>query len=207
MLYQPQIPDPVIRYSITTFILLLAAFIAQQFLPVVTALYDSRILLVQLVFLCCAVTVPLPTMLVLAFVGGLLWDAQCALGPHGGDPEVYFQQVESLRFGYSVLLFGGMGLLMHGIRPLFLQGKWQFSVLLSGVAIFLYLGMEYLMITVVRGGFILTEFTVLQVMYTALLTMTLSPVVFAMLYLFAKYCRYALNPESEWTRRRRQHRN
>ena len=150
------------RYSTITILLLLVAFVIQQFLPAFTGMHHSRILLVQLVFLCCAVTVGQPTMLLLAFLGGFLWDAQCALGPHGGDPEVYTQQVENLRFGYSILLFGGMGFLMQGIQPLFKQGKWQFSALLSGIAVFLYLAAEYAIINFVRGDFVLNKATALQ---------------------------------------------
>lgn len=192
-----------IRYSFATVLLLLSAFVVQQFLPAFTALHDSRILLVQLVFLCCAVTVAQPTMLLLAFIGGFLWDAQCALGPHGGDPEVYTQQVEAMRFGYSILLFGGMGYLMQGIQPLFKQGKWQFSALLSGIAVFLYLACEFAMITIVRGGFVLTKSTLQQMAYTSLLTMIFSPVVFWLLFNVARLCNHSIKPEAG--RRRRQH--
>ena len=185
-----------IRYSVITIFLLLVAFVIQQFLPAFTGLFDSRILLVQLVFLCCAVTVGQPTMLVLAFIGGFFWDAQCALGPHGGDPEVYTQQVESLRFGYSILLFGGMGFLMQGIQPLFKQGKWQFSAMLSGIAVFLYLAAEYAIINFVRGDLVLTRPTVLQMLYTSILTMLVSPVVFWMLFRIAKTCHHSINPEA-----------
>lgn len=191
-----------IRYSINVILMLLCAFVVQQFLPALTGLYDSRILLVHLVFLCCAITVEPPTMLVLAFIGGFLWDAQCALGPHGGDPQVYVQQVADLRFGYSILLFGGMGYLMQGIRPWFKQGKWQFSVLLSGVAVFLYLVCEYGIITLVRGGFLLAEATVLKMLWTSLLTMVFSPLVFWLLFRIAGLCNYSIKPESG---RRRQH--
>jgi len=192
----------VIRYSIMTILLLLAAFIVQQFLPAFTGLHDSRVLLVQLVFLCCAVTVDVPTMLLLAFMGGFFWDAQCALGPHGGDPAVYTQQVESLRFGYSILLFGAMGALMHGIQPLFKQGKWQFSAMLSGIAVFLYLAAEYAIINFVRGDFMLSKATALQMMYTSVLTMLFSPVIFWLLFRIAKACNHSINPEAG--RRRRQ---
>ena len=192
-----------IRYSVITILLLLAAFIVQQFLPAFTGLFDSRVLLVQLVFLCCAVTVGQPTMLTLAFIGGFFWDAQCALGPHGGDPEVYTQQVESLRFGYSILLFGGMGFLMQGIQPLFKQGKWQFSALLSGIAVFLYLSAEYAIINFVRGEFMLTRPTVLQMLYTSILTMIFSPVIFWMLFRVAKACHHSINPEAGRRRRAR----
>ena len=147
----------------------------QQFLPAFTGIHQSRILLVQLVFLCEAVTLGQPTMLLLAFIGGFFWDAHCALGPHGGDPEVYSQQVESLRFGYSIFLFGGMGFLMQGIQPLFKQGKWQFSAVLSGIAIFLYQAAEYAIINFVRGDFVLSTATLKQMLFTSLLTMLFPP--------------------------------
>ncbi len=191
-----------IRYSFITILLLLAAFVVQQFLPAFTGLHHSRILLVQLVFLCCAVTVGQRTMLVLAFIGGFFWDAQCALGPHGGDPEVYTQQVESLRFGYSILLFGGMGFLMQGIQPLFQQGKWQFSAMLSGIAVMLYLAAEYAIINFVRGDFVLNRATVSQMVYTSILTMLFSPLIFWMLFRIASACDHSINPEAGRRHRR-----
>jgi hypothetical protein len=192
----------VIRYSFITILLLLAAFVVQQFLPAFTGLHHSRILLVQLVFLCCAVTVGQPTMLLLAFIGGFFWDAQCALGPHGGDPEVYTQQVENLRFGYSILLFGGMGVLMQGIQPLFKQGKWHFSALLSGIAVLLYLAAEYTIINFIRGEFALNQATMRQMAWTAFLTMLFSPLIFWMLFRIAKLCDHSINPEAGRKRRR-----
>ena len=191
-----------IRYSLITILLLLAAFVVQQFLPAFTSIHQSRILLVQLVFLCAAVTVGPPTMLLLAFIGGFFWDAHCALGPHGGDPEVYTQQVESLRFGYSIFLFGAMGFLMQGIQPLFKQGKWQFSALLSGIAIFLYLAAEYVIINFVRGEFTLSKATILQMAFTSLLTMLFSPLVFWLLFRIARACDHSINPEAGRKRRR-----
>lgn len=192
-----------IRYSIATILLLLAAFVVQQFLPAFTGLHHSRVLLVQLVFLCCAVTVGTPTMLALAFIGGFLWDAQCALGPHGGDPEVYAQQVENLRFGYSILLFGSMGLLMQGIQPLFKQGKWHFSALLSGIAVLLYLAAEYTIINFVRGDFTLSRATMRQMAFTAALTMFFSPFIFWLLFRIARSCGHSINPEAGRRRRAR----
>ncbi len=193
-----------IRYSVITILLLLAAFVLQQFLPAFTGLHHSRILLVQLVFLCCAVTVGQPTMLLLAFIGGFFWDAQCALGPHGGDPDVYTQQIESMRFGYSILLFGGMGFLMQGIQPLFKQGKWHFSAMLSGIAVFLYLAAEYAIINFVRGDFVLNKATLLQMFYTSLVTMLFSPLVFWLLFRIANACDHSINPEAGRRRRRTQ---
>lgn len=191
-----------IRYSFTTILLLLTSFVVQQFIPAFTSFHHSRILLVQLTFLCAAVTVGQPTMLLLAFIGGFFWDAHCALGPYGGDPEVYTQQVESLHFGYSIILFGAMGFLMQGIQPLFKQGKWQFSAFLSGIAILLYLTAEYAIITFVRGDFTLSTSTLMQMIFTALLTMLFSPLVFWLLFRIAKACDHSIDPDA--SRRRRQ---
>ena len=191
-----------IRYSFITILLLLASFVVQQFLPAFTGMHHSRILLVQLVFLCEAVTVGQPTMLLLAFIGGFFWDAHCALGPQGGDPEIYTQQVESLRFGYSIFLFGAMGFLMQGIQPLFKQGKWQFSAMLSGIAVFLYLAAEYAIINFVRGEFMVSKATLMQMLFTSLLTMVFSPLVFWLLFRIARACDHSINPEAGRKRRR-----
>jgi cell shape-determining protein MreD len=193
----------VIRYTFITLLLVLAAFVVQQFLPAFTALDGARILLVQLVFLCAAVTVGTPTMLLLAFVGGFLWDAQCTLGPQGGAPEIYSQPVESLRFGYSILLFGAMGFLMQGIQPLFRQGKWQFSALLSGIAVFLYLSVEYALINFVRGDFVLTRSVVNRIALTSLMTMLFSPLVFWLLFRIANACRHTIRFDGIKRRRQR----
>ena len=75
-----------------------------------------------------------------------------------------------------------MGFLMQGIQPLFKQGKWQFSALLSGIAIFLYLAAEYAIINFVRGEFVLSKATLLQMGYTSLVTMLFSPLIFWLLF-------------------------
>jgi hypothetical protein len=141
-------------------------------------------------------------MLLLAFIGGFFWDAHCALGPHGGDAEIYTQQVESLRFGYSIILFGAMGFLMQGIQPLFKQGKWQFSAILSGIAVMLYLSAEYIIINFERGDFILNRATIMQMGYSALLTMLFSPLIFWLLFRIAKACDHSIKPEANRRRRR-----
>ncbi len=192
-----------IRYTFITVLLVLAAFMVQQFLPAFTGFHNSRVLLVQLVFLCAAVTVESPTMLLLAFIAGFLWDANSITGVHGGDPEIYTQPVESIRFGSSILLFAGMGYLMQGIQPLFRQGKWYLSAALSGIAVFLYLAAEYAIISFIRGGFMLTQATLMQMIYTSVLTMLISPIVFWILFTIASLCQYSLNPDADKKNRRR----
>ena len=190
------------RYNLSTVFLLLAAFLVQQFVPAFTGLSHSRILIVHLVFLCAAVSVSTPTMLLLAFIGGFLWDAHCSLAPITADTDVYTQQVESLRFGYSILLFAGMGFLMQGLNPLFRQGKWHFSALLTGVAIFLYLTAEFILISFIRGDFTITTSIIRLLSYTSLLTMLFSPLVFWLLYRTAVLFDYLLYPEAHKPKRR-----
>ncbi len=190
------------RYNLSTVFLLLAAFLVQQFVPAFTGLSHSRILLVHLVFLCAAVTVATPTMLLLAFIGGLLWDAHCSLAPMIADPEVYTQPADSLRFGYSILLFAAMGFLMQGLNPLFRQGKWHFSALLTGVAIFLYLTAEFILISFVRGDFIITRSIFRLLSYTSLLTMLFSPLIFWLLYRISRNFDHSLYPEAHRPKRR-----
>ena len=95
-----------------------------------------------------------------------------------------------------------MGFLMQGLQPLFKQGKWQFSALLSGIAIFLYLAAEYVIITFVRGGFVLSKATVMQMLFTSLLTMLFSPLIFWLLFRIARACDHSINPEAGRKRRR-----
>ncbi len=184
-----------IRYALSLLLLVLAALVVQQFLPAFTGLYNSRLLLLTLVFLCASVTVGPPVMLVLAFVCGFLWDAQNSMMPPGGDPEIYDSPAESLRFGYSIVLYGIIGYLMQGIQPLFREGKWQFSTLLVAISIFLYQLAEYLLINFVRGGFALNRATLAQIVFTSILTMLFSPLIFWILFRVADLCGHRIRFE------------
>lgn len=177
-----------IKYSIITVLLLLLAFVAQQFLPTFTILHGSRILLVQLVFVSVAFTVGSPTMLLLAFIGGFLWDANYSLGDQLVDAETYHHPVESIRFGYSIVLFAAIGFIMKGIRPLFRQGRWLVSSLIVGQVIFIYLLIEFGIICFVRGGFSISKETLIQISYTSLLTMLWSPPLLFILSRLSIWC-------------------
>ena len=185
-----------IRYPLSLLFMILLALVVQQFIPALTGLYNSRLLLLPLVFLCASVTVGPPVMLALAFICGFLWDAQNALGPPGGDLEgVYKFPAETLRFGYSIVLYGTIGYLMQGIQPLFREGKWQFSTFLVGVSIFVYLISEYLLINFVRGDFRFPPPTLFQIAFTSAFTMLFSPLVFWILFQVAERCGYEIRFE------------
>lgn len=182
-------------YHFSLLSLVIAACVAQQFCPAFEGLYDARILVVPLVFLCSAVTINVGPMLLLAFLCGFLWDAQHILGEHGGSADVYQGANEDVRFGYSIILYAMMGFFMQGIQPLFREGRWHVSALLTGVAIFLYLFVEYMFITFVRGDLILTRGLFLKISYTSLFTMFFSPLVFWILFRLAAQFRYTIRYE------------
>lgn len=175
-----------LRYAISSLLLILLAIIAQQFLPAFIGLHNARVFLLLIVFLCIAVSVPLPVMFLYALICGFLWDAQCALSSPAVDTNIYLNPVASLRFGTSILLFGLAGLLMHGFRPLFLQGKWYISALLTGIATFLYCLSEYAVLDFIRGTFTMNQGVMQQCAYTALFSIVVSPLVFAILFYLAR---------------------
>ncbi|GAA5481865.1 hypothetical protein [Haloferula sargassicola] len=186
-----------IRYVASILVLVLVAVIVQQFLPALTALSGSRILPVALVFLCAAVTLPPPGMLLLAFVCGFLTDLENWIGPHGGDPAIYQFPVETLRFGYSIILYGVMGMLMQGIRPLFRRGNWQLSALLAGIAVFLYLTSEFLLINFIRGGFSFGSRTLMKISLSSALTTLFAPLVFWILFALAERFHYTIRLDTQ----------
>lgn len=181
-----------IKFTISVIVLTLAACLVQQFLPAITGLYGARVLILTLVFLCCSVSVDFAPMLLLAFICGFLWDAQHTLGPQGGDPEIYSNPAESLRFGYSIILYAMMGLLMQGIQPLFRRGKWHISSILAGIAIFLYLFSEYLLLNFARGDFTFPPGVFYRIYLTSALTMLFSPLIFWVIFRLASTCRYTI---------------
>ncbi len=191
-----------IWYHVSLILMVITACILQQFSPAFEGLYEARVLMVPLVFLCAAVTVNVGPMLLLAFVCGFLWDAQHILGQHEVDTQVYVDSQADVRIGYSIVLYAMMGFIMQGIQPLFREGKWHVSALLSGVAIFLYLFVEYMFITFIRGDLILTRSLFLKITFTALMTMFLCPLVFWSLFRLAALFHHTILYEGLKTDRR-----
>jgi len=180
-------------YPVCLIGLLLLSCILQQFLPAISVWFDARILIIPLVVLCGSATVSTAGMLILAFLGGFLWDAQQVLVLEQGDAVVYHSATDSLRFGYTIVLYTLMGFLMQGIRPLFQDGKWYLSAALTGVAIFLYLFVEYLLRGFIVGGLSLDNGMIEQIGATSILTMMVSPLIFWLLFRIADLCGHKIS--------------
>jgi len=176
----------VFRYALFLLLLILLAVVLQQFLPAFQPLYNARIFLLLVVFLCISVTVPLPVVFIYALICGFLWDAQCALSTDKLDLSVFPTTISSLRFGTSILLFGLAGAFMHGFQHLFIQGKWYVSSVIAGVATFIYNLVEYSLVDFIRGSFTVNRGVLQQIGYTSLFSALVAPLVFAALFLIAR---------------------
>jgi hypothetical protein len=121
-------------------LLLVAMFVAlivQHFIPALPVI-DARVLLMPIIMFYGALALPTPGMLVLAFCGGLMWDAL--------HVQILSGNVE-IALGWSIVLYAALGALMGGFRLLFQRGRWEIHCLLSGVCTSMIVLAEYLMIT------------------------------------------------------------
>lgn len=177
-------------YFPITVALLLLSFVGQEFLPAIEWLYYSRLLLVHAVFYSVAVTVPYPVMLILAAATGFVWDARyhVPVYPPGSSHS-------ELEFGFTILLFGLLGSVIQGVRPLFRRGRWELPVLLIGVCTFAGLVIQYLVISFHRGGLFLSTEMWFQMLMTSLYSMLAAPLILLLLSRLAKRCGYRIRLE------------
>ena len=137
---------------------LLADFLAVvfqgRFAPL-PALFGATVLVFPVILAYGALSLPFAGTLALAFFNGLLWDA---LTLQFLKPTETFAldtpSVPEFPMGWSILLFGVLAVIVHGLRPLFLKGRWDLHCLASGFCASAILLAEYLMITFKRHGLI-----------------------------------------------------
>jgi len=121
-------------------LLLVAMFLAlvvQHFIGPLPPM-GARVLIMPIIMFYGALALPLPAMFALTLAGGLMWDA------------LHVQMVDGsyeIALGSSVVLYGVLGGLISGFRPLFQRGRWEIHCLLSGFACSIIVFAEYLMIT------------------------------------------------------------
>ncbi len=157
---------------------------------------DVRILIVPVVFLSSALTGNTSMMLILAFLAGFLWDCQHTLSQHTGFESIYSEKIESITFGYTIILYAVMGAITLGFTPLFRAGKWKIPAAVIGVTVYFYLWSEYLIINIVRGEFEITSNAVLKIGFTAALSTLLVPALLLMLGKFASLCNHTIKNDA-----------
>jgi hypothetical protein len=153
--------------------IVLTAQITELFLPALDWMYGARIYIVPVIVFYGAMAFPLPLVLGLAFFAGLLLDALTV--------QVIGSRVE-IAFGWSIILYAVLAGLMHGLRPLFLRGRWGLHCVLSGLGTSVILLIQYLMISFRRGSIFFTPEVWWQIGGPGLLAMIMAPVLFWLLH-------------------------
>lgn len=196
-------------FSVLVFGLTGLAFLVQEMLPSIPWAYDAVLCLVPVVFFSGAITVPYPVMLLLAFFVGSVSDARHVIAEVpaqelvtmlGGDDAVHQAPRAShasshLSFGYSIFLYGLLGSLMQGIRPLFRRGRWELPVLMTGIATFLLLLLTYLVMEFRSGDFAFPANVWYYMLSSSLLSMVVAPVMFLLLYRLSRAANYQIRFE------------
>lgn len=185
-----------IRYNSILIALTCIACIAQQFIPSIGLLYDIRILIVPIVFLSSALTGGVAMMLGLAFVAGFLWDCQHTLATHPGDESIYIEKVETIRFGYTIILYAIMGAFTIGVTPLFRAGKWYIPTLAIGFSLYFYLWSEFFLINIVRGDFAVTNDIFMKISFTTIASTIFVPLLLLMNEKFANLCNHMIKNDN-----------
>jgi hypothetical protein len=187
-------------------ILLLLTFMVQEFIPGLEIAQFATLFLPAVFFFSASVAAPFSMMLVLAFITGFLWDARHLPGVveslasaedvfgTGKDLELGAGS-HPLPFGLSIVLFGMLGTLMQGIRPLFKRGRLELPVLMVGAATLIWLLSQYLIITFLRGSLQFPSGVWSKMITDTLLAMLASPLIFLLLYSLARLSSYEIKYE------------
>lgn len=173
-------------------LMILASFILQEFIPASEWAYGARLLLVHTVFLTIAVALPFPAVLGFAALTGFLWDARYYLPIYSAETiPGAFVQVE-IPFGFTIFLFGLIGSLIQGVRPLFRKGRWELPVLMIAAGTGLMLLLEYFVICFHRGNLELPPELWWKLLMTSLFSALVSPILLLLLSCVAGRLRYKI---------------
>src|SRR5881394_1685289 len=167
-------------------VLVLVAQIAEFFIPALPWLYNAHVYIVPVIVFYGAMALPFPLMLALALYAGLLLDA---LTVHviGGKVEI--------STGSSILLYGMLAGIMHGLRPLFVRGRWEVHCILSGVCTSSIILAQYLMITFRRGSLVFNREIWWQICGPGIAAMLVAPILFWLLQWIGQMTAYSYGPE------------
>ncbi|MCB1099143.1 MAG: hypothetical protein KDN22_26465 [Verrucomicrobiae bacterium] len=196
-------------FSVLVFGLTALAFLIQEIVPSIPWAYDAVLCLVPVVFFSGAITVPYPVMLLLAFFVGFISDSRHVIAEipvhelaeslSSGNLAHGVKSVTGtsghLAFGYSIFLYGLLGSLMQGIRPLFRRGRWELPVLMTGVATFLLLFLTFLVMEFRSGDFAFPVTVWYYMLASSVLSMIVSPLMFLILYRLSKAANYQIRFE------------
>jgi len=167
-------------------VLVLMAQIAEFFIPTLGWMYNSHIYIVPVIVFYGAMALPFPLMLALALFAGILLDVLTV--------QVIAGKVE-ISIGWSILLYAVLAGIMHGLRPLFIRGRWEVHCILSGLCTSIIILAQYLMISFRRGSIFFSREVWWQIGAPGLIAMLMAPLVFLILHRIGQITRYPYLPE------------
>ncbi|HVF71879.1 MAG TPA: hypothetical protein VM940_09755 [Chthoniobacterales bacterium] len=170
-------------------ILLVLTFIAQIveiFLPPLDWMYNAHIYIVPILVFYGAMSLPFPAVMALAFFAGFMLDA-LTVQVLGGRVEI--------SLGWSILLYAVLAAIMHGLRPLFIRGRWEVHCIMSGVCTSAILLSQYLMISFRRGSLFFTREAWWQIAGPGVIAMIMAPLAFWILHSVARLARNPYLPD------------
>src|SRR5260370_28645173 len=167
-------------------VLVFIAQIAEFFIPALPWLYNAHIYIVPLIVFYGAMALPFPLMLALALYAGILLDALTV--------QVVGAKVE-ISLGWSILLYAVLAGIMHGLRPLFIRGRWEVHCVLSGICTSTIILAQYLMITFRRGSLFFSREVWWQIGGPGLIAMVMGPVFFLFVTWVGCVARFPYFPE------------
>jgi hypothetical protein len=194
-------------FVLLLFLLMSLGFVVQDFIPAISWAWHARIFAVPIVYFACAISVPFPVMLCLAFFTGFVWDALNHISINWADVQHAALEVDAVvgsgggAFGFSIFLYALLGALMHGIRPLFRRGRWELPILMTGAGTFLLLTLEYGFINFRRAGFSFQTEVWKHIAATSVLSMIVAPFAFLLINFLAKISGYSIRYEGLATRK------
>src|ERR1700756_3028636 len=169
-------------------ILLVIAQIAEFFIPPLDWMYHAHIYIAPVLVFYGAMALPFPLMLALALFAGVLLDALTV--------QVIGAKVE-ISLGWSILLYAVLAGIMHGLRPLFIRGRWEVHCVLTGICTSAIILAQYLMITFRRGSLFFSREVWWQIGGPGLIAMLVSPIVFWVLTWLARATAYPYLPRAD----------
>ncbi|MEP7014452.1 MAG: hypothetical protein ABI925_03345 [Verrucomicrobiota bacterium] len=175
-------------FFVLLLILVLIAQIAEFFIPALPWLYNAHIYIVPVIVFYGAVALPFPLMLALALYAGILLDALTV--------QVIDTKVE-ISLGWSILLYAVLAGIMHGLRPLFIRGRWEVHCIMTGICTSLILLAQYLMITFRRGSVYFSPEVWWQIGGPGLIAMVLAPIAFWFLQWMGRITAFPYLPERD----------
>jgi hypothetical protein len=167
-------------------VLVMIAQIAEFFIPPLDWMYHAHIYITPVLVFYGAMALPFPFMLGLTLFAGILLDALTV--------QVVGSKVE-ISLGSSILIYAVLAGIMHGLRPLFIRGRWEVHCVLTGICTSAIILAQYLMITFRRGTVMFTKEVWWQIGSPGLMAMLIAPVIFWILNWIARMTRYPYLPE------------